>query len=634
MSWKRHSSLSPATSPMTASGYSAHSRLKDRSFHREPHLARRRQRARPDTRGRRARAHRRLHRARGRNRPPRPNQRHPIRRRRSHRGRRTRLGSDRRVEPGAATRRLRGSSRRVHQAACSGDRQRGSNRSALAARQRAGSAAARGDARGSGGTTNGGGPEPLFRAVADEVQALLGASLSVIVRFEDDGTATTLGTPSGLAAAGTRHPLDPNFAVGSVRRTRRAARFETDDPTAAGMPAVVRETGMRSAVASPIFVEGEVWGAICVASRVRSLPPDTERRLDDFTDLVATAIVNADFRDALARLAEEQAALRRVATLVAEEVAPERIFAAVCEQVGQLLEADISALEIFPGDGTATLIAVLEQGRAVRAGREASSSRARHDRRPSLLDPGAGAEGGPQRRGCKGWPVCTRPAADLDGRSADPRRRPTLGRARWQGRDAVIRGQRRPKPGWLHSPSWSPPRSPTPSRAMCASGSPTSRRRCAASRRSSLAMHHPGEVFDAVAMEVGTLLDADITVVGRYDDDGAATAIGSWSASPGGVTVGTRSVVGGHNVLDARCGDGEAGAGRRVRRSSSGEAAEIARRHGWRSSIAAPIIVEGRALGCHAGRHAAAGAVSRRRRGAAGRVHRPGRHGARERPGA
>jgi GAF domain-containing protein len=123
------------------------------------------------------------------------------------------------------------------------------------------------------------------------------------------------------------------------------------------MPAVVRETGLRSAVASPIFVEGEVWGAICVASRIPSLPPDTERRLDDFTDLVATAIVNADFRDALARLAEEQAALRRVATLVAEEVAPERIFAAVCEQVGHLLEADISALEIFPGDGTATLIA-------------------------------------------------------------------------------------------------------------------------------------------------------------------------------------------------------------------------------------------------------------------------------------
>jgi signal transduction histidine kinase len=106
----------------------------------------------------------------------------------------------------------------------------------------------------------------------------------------------------------------------------------------------------------------------------------------------------------------------------------------------------------------------------------------------------------------------------------------------------------------------------------------------------------PGEVFDAVAMEVGTLLDTDVTVVGRYDGDGAATATGSWSSSPGGVPVGTRSLLGGRNVLTlvaktakpARI-DGYDDA--------SGEAAEIARNHGWLSSIAAPISVEGRLWG-------------------------------------
>ncbi len=273
----------------------------------------------------------------------------------------------------------------------------------------------------------GSGPASLFRAVATEVQALLGSNESVIVRFEDDETATTLGTRSGFPAAGTRHPLDPDFAVGSVRRTRCAARFETDDPTAAGMPAVVRETGLRSAVASPIIVEGDVWGAICVGSLDRSLPPDTERRLAGFTELVATAIANADSRQALARLAEEQAALRRVATLVARDA-------------------------------------------------------------PST------------------------------------------------------------------------------------------------------------EVFATVATEVGRLLDTDITVVGRYDDDGAATAIGSWSASPGGVPVGTRSVLGGRNVLTL-VAETEQPARVEGYDDASGEAAEIARRHGWRSSIAAPIIVEGRLWG-------------------------------------
>jgi signal transduction histidine kinase len=146
---------------------------------------------------------------------------------------------------------------------------------------------------------SGGGPEPLFHAVADEVQGLFASSTSGIVRFEDDGTATTLGTRGGGPAAGTRSPVDPDFVMGSVRRTGRAARFDTDDPTVASMPAIVREFGVRSAVASPIVVEGELWGAIGVGSLVRSLPPDTERRLADFTELVATAIANAESQSEL-----------------------------------------------------------------------------------------------------------------------------------------------------------------------------------------------------------------------------------------------------------------------------------------------------------------------------------------------
>ena len=47
------------------------------------------------------------------------------------------------------------------------------------------------------------------------------------------------------------------------------------------------------------------------------LPDHLEDRLAEFTELVATAISNTASRDELARLADEQAALRRVATLVA-----------------------------------------------------------------------------------------------------------------------------------------------------------------------------------------------------------------------------------------------------------------------------------------------------------------------------
>jgi hypothetical protein len=66
----------------------------------------------------------------------------------------------------------------------------------------------------------------------------------------------------------------------------------------------------------------------------RPLPADTEARLASFTELVATAIANAESRAALARLAEEQAALRRVATLVAGGTSPDKVLAAVAGEIG------------------------------------------------------------------------------------------------------------------------------------------------------------------------------------------------------------------------------------------------------------------------------------------------------------
>jgi signal transduction histidine kinase len=141
--------------------------------------------------------------------------------------------------------------------------------------------------------------------------------------------------------------------MGSVRRTLRAARFDTDDPTAAGMPAVVREMRTRSAVASPILVEGQLWGAIGVGSLTSSLPPDTERRLADFTELIAIAVANAQAREQVRALAEEQAALRHVATLVAQGVRPARIFSAVSDEVGGLFASDQASVTRFDPAGPA-----------------------------------------------------------------------------------------------------------------------------------------------------------------------------------------------------------------------------------------------------------------------------------------
>src|SRR3954467_14690184 len=69
--------------------------------------------------------------------------------------------------------------------------------------------------------------------------------------------------------------------------------------------------GVVSRVSCPIVVEGVVWGALAVSSR-EELPPDTERRLGHFTDLVTTAIANADAKSELA------ASRRRIVTAADE----------------------------------------------------------------------------------------------------------------------------------------------------------------------------------------------------------------------------------------------------------------------------------------------------------------------------
>src|SRR6185312_4665907 len=120
-------------------------------------------------------------------------------------------------------------------------------------------------------------------------------------------------TVNRIGAHWDREPGDP---ASIIEATRAPARVD-DWATVRGSMATFMRNVLRvsSSVACPIVVEGRLWGALAVHSRgSRPLPADTESRMAQFTDLVGTAIANADSRRRAARLAQEQAALRRVAT--------------------------------------------------------------------------------------------------------------------------------------------------------------------------------------------------------------------------------------------------------------------------------------------------------------------------------
>src|SRR6185437_12771117 len=110
-------------------------------------------------------------------------------------------------------------------------------------------------------------------------------------------------------------------------------------------------------VGVPISIEGRLWGVMVVAfTREELLPADTEARLAGFTELVATAVANAQARGEARGFAEEQAALRRVATLVARTAPPEEVFAAVTAEAGRLLTANLAVLTRYDADGDEILL--------------------------------------------------------------------------------------------------------------------------------------------------------------------------------------------------------------------------------------------------------------------------------------
>jgi signal transduction histidine kinase len=141
----------------------------------------------------------------------------------------------------------------------------------------------------------------VFDAVTREVGQLFGADLARMERFEPDGTVTALAawSRSGDArlAVGTRIELEGTSIAAQVRETGRPARVDSFAGATGPIAREAQELGIRSSVGSPIVVGGRVWGVIAASTRRDTpFPPDTEARIGNFTELIGTAVSNAEAR--------------------------------------------------------------------------------------------------------------------------------------------------------------------------------------------------------------------------------------------------------------------------------------------------------------------------------------------------
>jgi signal transduction histidine kinase len=200
--------------------------------------------------------------------------------------------------------------------------------------------------------------EDLFGAVADEVARLLDVPYTLIHRFDPDATSTVIAVSGGLPIeVGDRFLLDMPSVMASVFSSGRPARIDEYADIPGPLGALARRAAIRSAVGVPVVVNDRTWGAIVAAdSGAATLPETTEARLADFTELIATAIANTQARDEIRRLADQQAALRRVATLVAGQASPSELFAAVAEEVAHVTRIPLVEVSRFEPDRSTVVV--------------------------------------------------------------------------------------------------------------------------------------------------------------------------------------------------------------------------------------------------------------------------------------
>jgi signal transduction histidine kinase len=140
--------------------------------------------------------------------------------------------------------------------------------------------------------------QELFEAVTREAGELCGADLARMERYEADGMITAVAAWSrrgdARLAVGTRFSLDGASIAALVRETGRPARVDSFVGATGPIALEAQALGIRASVGCPIIVGGRVWGVIAASTRGDVLfAAGTEAQIGEFTELVATAVSNA-----------------------------------------------------------------------------------------------------------------------------------------------------------------------------------------------------------------------------------------------------------------------------------------------------------------------------------------------------
>ncbi len=145
----------------------------------------------------------------------------------------------------------------------------------------------------------------VFDVVTEELGRLLGAETANMIRFDPDGPAVvaaawSIGTARNVPV-GTPVALDGDTVAALIHRSGRPERVDDFTDVRGETAEMLRRLGYRSAVGTPIWLGGRLWGAVLVSTADEApFPEGSEHRIADFAKLVAQALANAEARQELA----------------------------------------------------------------------------------------------------------------------------------------------------------------------------------------------------------------------------------------------------------------------------------------------------------------------------------------------
>jgi PAS domain S-box-containing protein len=148
------------------------------------------------------------------------------------------------------------------------------------------------------------GPTEVFSAVAEEMARCLNVDNAEVCRYDPDGTAVIVASYAAPGEphlpVGDRVTLEGDNVAALVLNTGAPARIDDYNAASGSLAARLLEMGVGCRVGAPIVVDKQVWGtAVVGSSQAEPLPVDTEARIAEFADLVATAIAAATTRTEL-----------------------------------------------------------------------------------------------------------------------------------------------------------------------------------------------------------------------------------------------------------------------------------------------------------------------------------------------